>query len=191
MIDAPDFSAFSVKAAISGIRDGAAEALVADREIAAFLGATYDAGTDTYGTDARIYRVVARLPDRPRPFCTVYNVRAGYPFVLSQESENTAVVGISLVWDEFREVLEEGDDRSAEDFFNRVLAVLAADPGLELVPSGAAAKLATGKGLADRLDSAEEQDFTVFSEKDDYVTLEKTLLVKWTCTVNLLTGEPQ
>lgn len=193
MIGAPDFSVFSVKSAVSNIRDGVAEALRADPQIAEFLDATYDEDEETYGTDGRIYvsPTPIALPDKPIPYCAVYTVRERRGKLLGREVEIFATIGISLVWDETREVLEPGNDRTAEDFFNRVYAVLAADQYLELVPLGQTAKQTTGKGLADSLLDSEAQDLSVLAAKDDGVTVEKALFMNWSTTASITTGTPQ
>lgn len=193
MIGAPNFSVFTVQAAASKIRTGVVEALRADRQIAAFLDATYDAGTDTYGTDARIYETATpATPDRPLPQCYVFSVRQGRENQPSGEVNITATVGIALIWDEFRETLESGDNRTSEDFFNRVYAVLAADQRLESVPSGAAAILATGKGLADYMTGAETQEIQqVEGASPDRVTLAQLLYVGYSVLASITTGVPQ
>lgn len=193
MIGSPDFSVFSVKSAVSNIRDGVAEALRADQEIAEFLDATYDEDEEEFGTDGRIYvtPTPVSLPDKPIPYCAVYTVRERRGKQLSGEVEIFATIGISLVWDETREVLESGEDRTAEDFFNRVYSVLASDPALENTPLGMAAKDATGTGLANVLLESEGQDLSVLAAKDDGVTVERALFMNWSALAKVTTGALQ
>ena len=194
----PDFSIFTVRSPESAIRRGAAEQLRAQQQIAHFLGATL---SGTYQLDGRIYETPTTLiPDGPLPACYVYVVRARRPKLLSHEAEAFVTLGISLVWDEYRDQLGSGD-RSCEDFFNCVLGTFSADPGMELCPSGIASRTGaglaagatqTGKGLADRLEDSETMDFTYGpSKQPDYVTVERALLVTWSTTVSANTGIPQ
>lgn len=192
MIGLPDFSVFAVPSPVSKIRDGVAEALRADQEIAHFLDATLTGMT--YGTDGRIYVSASpvTVPDRPLPFVSVYTVRWRYGKLLSHEMQVFATIGVSLFWDETREVLVSGDMSTSENFFNRAYCTLASDPGLELVPSGVAARLATGKGLADSMLEAEAQDMNVLAAKDpDHATVERALFIEWSTTASILTGTPQ
>lgn len=185
----PDFSIFSVRAAESGIRVGVTEKLRADQQIAHFLGATL---SGTYQLDGRIYETPTTLiPDGPLPACYVYVVRARRNIQLSHETLVTATIGVSLVWDEYRDQLGSGA-RTCEDFFNRVHAILSADPMLDSCPSGILALAATGKGLADRLEDSETQDFTYGPAKEpDYVTVERACLFNWSTTVAADTGTPR
>lgn len=191
MIGAADFSVFSVVSPVSKIRDCVAEVLRYDQKIAQFLDATLTLGT--YGTDGRIYLTPTPVvtPDKPLPFVAVYSVREKRGKVLAGEVEITATIGISLFWDETREVLTTGSSRTCEDFFNRVHGALAADQMLELTPLGIAARGATGKGLADSMGESEVQDLMALASKDDGVTVEKALFVNYTTTASILTGIPQ
>jgi hypothetical protein len=178
-----DFTVFPSRSVSSDIRQGVLETILKDQQLAQFLQATLSGGL--YLTDGRCYALpIPYLPDRPMPFACVYNVTEKRDLQLNFEAILTTTIGISLVWNEDREVLAQGS-QGCEEFFARVIFALLSDQRLENTSIGRP----NGRGLADYAASIEIIDYKFWkSSSPDLVTVSRDMYIVYRTTVDAATS---
>lgn len=173
-----DFSVFTTKSNVTKAARAVADLILADAQMASFLG-------------ARVYLTTGVVPDRPLPYVAVAPISENREFRLNNLAAVAMPVAVMCAYEELRDVLADSPataEHAFPEFFNRLMFVVNANAKLENTRYGAAALAPLGIDKVETLDlliipSSTDEDGTEVT-----TTLVQTAIINYAYEVNADTG---